>query len=134
MINYENFCGNSSKKWTLNSDAKDVFDFLRMPENIHNMIVMTSLGLPALSGLVKELEDRFENAPKFPLTDGTNRRLVGKMARHILNYFGYEPVANGQDERGQLRNFTGAKLFKTASIYEKKHDAKCSLTIQIQQQ
>lgn len=130
MIKYENFCGNS-KSWVLNSDAKAVFDFLCMPENIHNMIVMSNLGLPAISGLVKELETRFANSPTFPLTEGTNRQLVGKMAKHILGYFGYEPVANGQDERGQLRNFTGAKIFKTASVYALNNPAKCSLTIEI---
>lgn len=102
---------------TGNSDANAVFDFLCLPENIHSMIVCSNLKLPALSGIVKELEDRFSAAPQFPLTDNRNRQIVGRMTKFILNHFGYEPCAGGSNDRMKLRNFSEAKLFKTASVY-----------------
>lgn len=127
MVTYGEFCAACSKKLTANSDANAVFDFLCIPENIHNMIVMSNLGLPAISGIVKELEANFSNSASFPLTD-ENRRHIGNMVKLIIRQFGYEPVFR----RVQLRNFTGAKIFKTSSIYAKTKKPQSVLTIQIQ--
>lgn len=131
MVSYADFCKGSTEKWTNNTDAAAVFGFLCKPENIHNMIVMSKLGLPAISGIVKELEEGYSNLPDFLLSEGSNRQIVGKMVKYILGQFGYVPVANGHDERGQLRNFTGANLFKTASVYSLTSAPKCSLSIQV---
>ncbi len=131
MVSYADFCKGSTEKWINNTDAAAVFGYLCKPENIHNMIVMSKLGLPAISGIVKVLEDNYSNLPDFLLLKGTNRQIVGKMVKCILGQFGYEPVANGHDERGQLRNFTGAKLFKTASVYSLTSSPKHSLSIKI---
>lgn len=119
MVTYDDFCKGSSGNWLVNADARAVFDFLCQPENIHRMIVMSELGLPALGGVVKTLESKFANIANFPLSNFTNRQTVGKMVKRILREFGYEPVAGGLDERTQLRNFMGAELFKTSSVYAK---------------
>lgn len=130
MKTYDEYCGNDPV-WLNNADAKAVFDFLCEPENIYNMIVMSERGLPAISGIVKELEEKFANAPQFPLKEGVNRQNVGKMVKCVLLQFGYEVLANGFDDRAQLRNFTGAKHFKTAAVYAKTAKAEHSLSIQI---
>ena len=131
MMCYKDFCKKNSAKLKNNTDAEAVFDFLCNPKNINNMIVISNLGLPAISGIVKEIENKFGNAPAFPMTNFTNRQIVGRMVKYILEKFGYEPVAKGLDERAKLRDFTGAKLFKTASVYAQTKQPVYSLNIQI---
>lgn len=131
MMTYNDFCGKASAKLVNNPDAEAVFDFLCIPENIHNMIVISELGLPAISGIVKEIEKKFGNAPAFPMTDPTSRQIVGRMAKYILGKFGYEPVVQERGERVKLRDFTGAELFKTASVYAQTKQPVYSLNIQI---
>ena len=132
MLNYQDFCNSFTfKNCTGNLDAQNVFDFLCLPENIHNMIIFSELKLPAISGIVSQLESQFANAPQFPLTDHRNRQVVGRMVRFILKHFGYGPFAGGLDERAKLRNFSYAKLFVTASVYEKKNPPINSIVVNI---
>lgn len=131
MVTYNDFCKGSSGNWLGNADARAVFDFLCQPEIVHKMIVMSEFGLPAIGGAVKELESKFANAASFPLSNFTNRQLVGKMVKRILREFGYEPVVGGLDDRAQMRNFMGAKLFKTSHVYEKKGVPVANLEIHI---
>lgn len=42
-------------------------DFLSKPESVNKMIVASQIGLPALTGIVKELENQFGNCALFPL-------------------------------------------------------------------
>lgn len=119
MITYTDFCKSFVFKHSAgNSDAQAVFDFLSKPENIHNMIVFTNLKLPAISGIVQDLENTFSAAPLFPLTNDRNRQIVGRMVKFILEHFGYAPSVGGPRSRTALRNFSEAKLFKTASVYD----------------
>lgn len=131
MKNYKDFCGNSTQGFQNGTGAEKVFDFLCTPENIHGMIVMSDLGLPAISSVVKELEDKFKDLADFPLSDFRNRQLVGKMIKFILEQFGYAPVVGGLDERAQLRSFTGAHLFKTSSVYKKEGTPAHTLKMEI---
>lgn len=131
MVTYENFCEGSTSEWLENTDAKAVFDFLCKPESVYSMIAMSKLGLPAISGIVKELEDKFSDAPKFPLREGVNRQLVGKMVKFVLGQFGYEINSHGDNERVQLRTFTGARFFRTSAVYAPTAEAVNSLSIQI---
>lgn len=122
MLTYQAFCNSFNFKNCIgNLDAQNVFDFLCIPENIYSMIIFSELKLPAISGIVGELESKFANVPQFPLTDHRNRQVVGRMARFVLEHFGYSPLIGGLDERAKLRNFSNAKLFVTASVYEKKN-------------
>ena len=112
MLTYANFCSSFTfKNCVGNSDAQAVFDSLCKPENIYNMISFTNLKLPAISGIAKNLERR--------------------MVKFILGHFGYEPLVGGLDERARLRNFSEAKLFKTASVYELKNAPINSIVMQI---
>ena len=132
MFTYVDFCNSFAfKNCAGNTDAQNVFDFLCRPETIHNMMVFTNLELPAISGVAKDLENMFANAPLFPLTDPQNRQIVGRMVKFILEHFGYKPLAGGLDERARLRNFSEAKLFKTASVYELKNTPSNSIVMNI---
>lgn len=113
-----------------NMDERKVFEFLCIPENIYSMVMMSELGLPALSGVVKEIEDKFSDLPDFPLSE-ENRKIVGKMAKFILAQFGYAPVTGSSDEEMRLRCFTGAHIFKFAHIYKKDGAADHSLKVVI---
>ena len=132
MLTYVDFCNSFAfKNCAGNSDAQNVFDFLCKPETIHNMMVFTNLELPAISGVAKNLENMFANAPLFPLTNPQNRQIVRRMVKFILGYFGYEPLVGGLDDRARLRNFSGAKHFKTASVYELKNTPTNSIVMKI---
>lgn len=132
MLTYMDFCDSFKfKNCVGNSDAQAVFDSLCEPENIYNMMVFTKLKLPAISGIVKDLENKFSNSTLFPLTDYKNRQIVGRMVKFILSHFGYKPSVGGLDERANLRNFSNAKLFKTASVYELKNTPANSIVMRI---
>ena len=108
-----------------------VFDFLAFPETISKMINFSDLRLPALSGIVSTIEENFSSSKDFPLSNDTNRQVVGKMIRFILDFFGYSPIRNVTSSEKRLRNFSNANLFKTSAIYEKSHEPKLKLEINI---
>lgn len=116
-MTFRNFCKKFNKNLFTNQDAQDVFDYLTKPESIASFEVCTKLNISAISGIVKDLESNFANSKDFPLTEETNRRMVGKMVKFIMEFFGYSVSAKGLEESAQLRKFTKAKYFKTAAIY-----------------
>lgn len=114
-----------------NHDTIMVMDFLSKAESVNKMIVMSEVGLPALTGVVKELEDAFGNCKLFPLnheaedSNAPNRRNVGWMVRFIMRSYGYTPIAKGfpdandSFERTRIGKFSGSKYFGTAALYAK---------------
>ncbi len=114
-----------------NQDTVAVMDFLSQPESVNKMIVMSEVGLPALAGVVKELEERFGDCQHFPLnhdaedSNAPNRRNVGWMVKFIMKHYGYTPIAkglsgaNGGSERTRIGDFSGSKYFGTAAVYAK---------------
>jgi len=123
------FFKSSRIQHTLDSDA--VMDFLSEPESVNQMIAMSKIGVPALAGVVRELENRFANCSDFPLnhnaanSNAPNRRNVGWMVRHIMQLYGYTPVASGylnsetNVERTRLGKYAGSRYFATAAVYSK---------------
>jgi hypothetical protein len=116
---FSNYCKTNNQKLINNSDAADAFDYLSSPEIVANMIAFTGVGLPAISGIAKELEEKYNGTSSFSLENPHNRQQVGKMVKYILSFFGYETDINGLEERAQLRQFSKSKLFKTAAVYRK---------------
>lgn len=113
-----------------NQDTVRIMDFLSQPKSVNRMIVMSEIGLPALTGVVKELENRFGDCKLFPLNhdaedaNAPNRRNIGWMVRFVMNAYGYTPIkefsdANDSYERTRIRKFSGSKYFGTAAVYEK---------------
>ena len=62
-ISNEYFVGSSID----NVDTRAIMDFLSLPESVNKMIIASEMGLPAITPIVKELEDRFENSGLSPL-------------------------------------------------------------------
>ena len=73
-----------------NSDIVAIVDFLSSADSINKMIVVSDLGLPALTGVVKDLEEKFANCKGFPLNhdapdhNAPNRRSIGWMIKFIM--------------------------------------------------
>lgn len=108
-----------------NNDIVAIVDFLSSADSINKMIVVSDLGLPALTGVVKDLEEKFANCKGFPLNhnapnhNAPNRRSIGWMIKFIMKQVGYSPIDGGLSERARLRDFAGSKYFSTSAIYRK---------------
>ncbi|MFP7300526.1 hypothetical protein [Neobacillus niacini] len=114
-----------------NSDAAAVFSYLSEPENIKNMIVFSDMQLPVLTGIVKSLEETFQTSKDFSLVVDSNRQTVGKMISFIMDFFGYSPIRHISSSEKRLRNFSGARYFKSSAIYEKTHEPKLQLQLKV---
>lgn len=107
-----------------NADTEAIMDFLSSPESVNKMLVLAGLGLPSLSAVVQELENKFGGCPLFPLNhnapnyNAPNRRNIGWMVKFILREYGYTPKASGSDVM-RIGAFSGAKFFGSAAVYEK---------------
>lgn len=114
-----------------NSDAAAVFSYLSDAENIKILIVFSDMRLPVLTGIAKNLEETFQSSKDFSLDVDTNRQTVGKMVSFIMDFFGYSPIRNISTSEKRLRNFSGARYFKSSAIYEKAHKPKLQLQLEV---
>ena len=120
-----------------NVDTRAIMDFLSLPESVNKMIIASEMGLPAITPIVKELEDRFENSRLSPLhhqgknQNAVHRQNVGRMIKFVMAQFGYVPVDGGLSERARIPKFAQSKHFSTAAIYAKKEDARYKIEVKI---
>ena len=120
-----------------NVDTRAVMDFLSLPESVNKMIIASEMGLPAITPIVKELEDRFENSGLSPLhhqgknQNAVHRQNVGRMIKFVMAQFGYVPVDGGLSERARIPKFAQSKHFSTAAIYAKKKDSRYKIEVKI---
>lgn len=125
------------KKTSLDNTNRDIIaivDFISSAESINKMIVFSDMGLPAITGIVKELEDKFADCKGFPFNydalnrNAPNRRNIGWMIKFVMREVGYLPVDGGLSERARIRDFAGSKYFSTSAIYSKKCEPNYVLT------
>ncbi len=90
--------------------VEDLYEFLKSADAIEQMITANTYGLPALSGVVKEIENNFDNRKDLDLSIDFVRQMVGCMVQEILYFFGYKSRV-----QKVIRN---AKYFKSATNYE----------------
>ena len=132
-ISDEYFVGSSID----NVDTRAIMDFLSLPESVNKMIIASEMGLPAITPIVKELEDRFENSGLSPLhhqgknQNAVHRQNVGRMIKFVMSQFGYVPVDGGLSERARIPKFAQSKHFSTAAIYAKKEDPRYKIEVKI---
>lgn len=132
-ISDEYFVGSSID----NADTRAIMDFLSLPESVNKMTIASEMGLPAITPIVKELEDRFENSELSPLhhqgknQNAVHRQNVGRMIKFVMAQFGYVPVDGGLSERARIPKFAQSKHFSTAAIYAKKEDPKYRIEVKI---
>jgi hypothetical protein len=98
----------------------EVFGFLQRPEVLIRMFSYTKNHLPALTGVVEELERDYGGNPNFDLANRRHRQTVGRMICWLMKRFGYTVINGRYDTRNRLRDFSGARLFSVSAIYEKK--------------
>lgn len=82
--------------------------YLSSPDCVWVMVQASEAGKPALSGVVKELENRFED--RFDFHNPTNRRMIGSMIKEIIYDFGFR--------RTSQRLVSNSSYFSTASVYK----------------
>ena len=115
--------------------VEKIIDFLTEPEQVNKMIIMSEMGFPALSGVVKDREERFAYSD-FPLhhdgpgANAQNRRNIGWMIKAIMAEYGYQPK-DSAGVQARIGNFSGAKYFTTSARYVKTGEAckriRCSI-------
>lgn len=109
-----------------NSDTIAVMDYLCHPNTVLKMINAINSGMPALSGIVSELEEQFAFSEGFPLHNNApdknakNRRNVGWMVRFVLREFGYAPI--DKSDKTRIGSNSGSKYFGNASLYKYDND------------
>lgn len=114
-----------------------IMDFLSSAESVNKMIIASEMGLPVITPIVKELENRFGNSTDFPLNhDGknhnaTNRQNIGRMIKFVMKQFGYIPVDGGLNERARVPQFAGSEYFSTSGIYSKLQSEKYRIEVKI---
>ena len=75
--------------------VEEVMEFLTSPDVVNRMLVASDMGLPALTPIVQELENRFDDTSNFPVcVMGSNKNAV---ARQNISASGWRTVGTGQD-------------------------------------
>ena len=134
----KNFFAQSSIKE--NDDTRAIMDYLTTSDSINRMIVASDLGLPAITPIVKGLEEKFGDCKLSPLNhNGKNhnalhRQNIGRMVKYIMGQFGYVPVDGGLSDRARIPKCSGSSFFSSAAVYSKLKDdkySKYSITVEI---
>ena len=118
---------------TKNKTVEKIMDFLTAPDSVKRMIDATEMGLPAVTGVVKQLEKKFANSD-FPLhkngehANSANRRNIGWMIKYIMKEYGYVPASTG-DVQSRIGTFAGSEYFTTGAKYKK--SGKANYTIEV---
>lgn len=110
--------------------AREVFEFLTLPEQIGRMCILSDCGLPAISAVAYDLEQTFGDASCFPMKEKCNRQTVGRMVRYILKQFGYEKAASGNI---RLKDCFHAKHFKSGGLYRKTKEGAYRIVMAVEQ-
>lgn len=113
-------------KYDGNAEAILIFEFLSRDESIIQMVEASENGKPALSPVVKDIEDLLDNVanPTISFEDNFTKQTVGLMVKSILEPFGYKVKA-----QKALPKSSGARKFVSASCYEYDENAPASLRI-----
>lgn len=90
---------------------------------IYRMKLASDMGLPVLTLIARELEEKFDENSSFPVTatkkdpNALSRQNVGRIAKFIMDKLGYVPAA-GRSVR--LPAVSKSRYFSTSAVYEKK--------------
>lgn len=120
-----------------NCDTRAIMDFLSSPQSVNKMLVASEMGIPAITPIVKELEDKFANSQLSPLhhngknQNAVHRQNVGRMIKFVMAKFGYVPVDGGLSERARIPKFANSQHFSTAAIYKKLKEPCYTVNVEI---
>lgn len=80
------------KKFLNSTNAQNVFNYLRVTDNIEKMVSANNNGKPALYGVQLYIESNFSGFADFDFNDGFVKQCVGSMVRDILSPLGFTPL------------------------------------------
>ena len=100
-----------------------IADYMFRADMIYRMKLASDMGLPVLTLIARELEEKFDENSSFPVPARKNeptalsRQNVGRIAKFIMDKLGYVPAA-GRSVR--LPAVSKSRYFSTSAVYEKK--------------
>ena len=86
-----------------------IADYMFRADMIYRMKLASDMGLPVLTLIARELEEKFDENSSFPVTATKNdpnalsRQNVGRIAKFIMDKLGYVPAAGRSVRRCQSR-------------------------------
>ena len=100
------------KKYQAHPKIKEMYDYMSTPESIDKMLTANDLfEMPALAGIIKELQDKFHNPAELDFNDHEIRQLIGGLVKEIILDFGYE--VNKQ------KSLRFSEIIRSATNYKK---------------
>lgn len=98
------------KSYQTNPKIQAMYKYMSTAESIEKMLTANDVfGLPALAGIVDELQMNFHSAT-LDFTDNKVRQLIGGMVKEVILDFGYETeIQKGLKGPGIIRSATHYK-------------------------
>ena len=99
-----------------------IADYMLRADMIYRMKLASDMGLPVLTLIARELEEKFDENSSFPVTATKNdpnalyRQNVGRIAKFIMDKLGYVQAARSV----RLPAVSKSRYFSTSAVYEKK--------------
>ena len=99
-----------------------IADYMFRADMIYRMKLASDMGLPVLTLIARELEEKFDENSSFPVTATKNdpnalyRQNVGRIAKFIMDKLGSVPAARSV----RLPAVSKSRYFSTSAVYEKK--------------
>ena len=107
---FDEFIANNPKykKFADSVNARNVYNYLKVPDNIEKMISSNNNGRPALYGVQAYIETNFSGVSDFDFTEGFVKQCVGSMVREILEPLGYKTFLQRDLPKNESVYFTSA--------------------------
>lgn len=99
-----------------------IADYMFRADMIYRMKLASDMGLPVLTLIARELEEKFDENSSFPVTATKNdpnaryRQNVGRIAKFIMDKLGYVQATGSV----RLPAVSKSRYFSTSAVYEKK--------------
>lgn len=126
---FDEFIANNPKykKFEGSLNARNVYDYLKVPENIEKMISSNNNGKPALYGVQADIEVKFAGFSDFDFNVGFVKQCVGSMVRDIIEPLGFKTLLQRDLPKNE------SIYFKSAAHYSFDESiAKCKLVKNIE--
>ena len=101
--------------------VNQIADYMFRADTIYTMKLASDMGLPVLTLIARELEEKFDENSSFPVTATKNdpnaplyRQNVGRIAKFIMDKLGYVPATGSV----RLPAVSKSRYFSTSAVYD----------------
>ena len=100
---------------------QQIADYMFRADMIYRMKLASDMGLPVLTLIARELEEKLDENSSFPVTATKNnpnalyRQNVGRIAKFIMDKLGYVPATGSV----RLPAVSKSRYFSTSAVYKK---------------